>query len=98
MTDGLDVVAVGVSHEGPVIVGVVPGPELRLVQALGSRPDGRRVERPNGRPVGRSEGDVGLTEAVAVPRFPNPKVGIRRYSIADGVCSVRPEEGPAEPG
>ena len=58
MTDGLDVVAVGVADEGAEVVLVVLGPQARLVQHLGAVGDGDVEERLHGGPVGGGEGDV----------------------------------------
>src|SRR5687767_1189768 len=36
VTDGFDVVAIGITHEGPEVVRVVLGPDPRFVQYLGA--------------------------------------------------------------
>ena len=53
VADGLDVVAVGVAHEGAVVVGVVLGPDAGLVQHLGAGRRRRRRRR-RGRWPGRA--------------------------------------------
>ena len=60
MTDGLDVVAVGVAHEPAVVVRVVLGPDARLVQHLGALRDRGRDEGAHRGAVGRDERDVRL--------------------------------------
>jgi len=37
VTDGFDVIAVGVAHEDPVVVLVILRPQARFVQDLGAR-------------------------------------------------------------
>ena len=44
MTDGLDIVAVGIEHEGSVIIGVVVGTQAGRAVALAARSDRRAVE------------------------------------------------------
>jgi len=46
--DGLDVVAVGIADERPVVARVVLGPQPRRVQALSTGFHGRGVERADG--------------------------------------------------
>ena len=71
MADRLDIVAVGVPHEGAVIVGVILGPDPRRVEHLGSAGHGRVEEGPHRGPVGGDEGQVGLSEPFP-SRLPAP--------------------------
>lgn len=75
VADGLDVVAVGVAHEGAVVVGVVLGPHPGLVEGLGAGGDRGGEERIHCGPVGGGEGDVGLTEPLAGRARAEPEVG-----------------------
>jgi hypothetical protein len=52
VADGLDVVAVGIAHEGSVVVRVVLGPHPRVVQHLGPGDHRGAEERPHGLAVG----------------------------------------------
>ena len=65
MTNGFDVVAVGVADEGAVVVRVVLGPYPRFVQHLGTGGDGGVEERPHRARSARGERDVRLAKAGA---------------------------------
>ncbi len=61
----LDVVPVGVTHEGPVVVRVVLGPDPRLVEHFGVGGDRGFEERLDGGSVARSERYVRLAKPLA---------------------------------
>ena len=82
MADCLDVVAVGVAHEGAVVGRVVLRPDPRLMQNFRTRRGGRGEEGVDGLTVRRHEGDVGLAEAVARRLLPDPE-GRAVGAIAD---------------
>ena len=85
---GLDVVAVGIANEGAVVVGVVLGPDPRLVQHLGPDALGGGEERPHRIPVGGGEGDVRLAKAFACGSRPQPEVRHGRDPIPDHLPEV----------
>ena len=66
--DGLDVVAVGVTHEATEVVGVVFGEHPRRVQDLRSDRDGSVMKPSHRGAVGRGEGDVQLPALVVTGR------------------------------
>ena len=84
MADGFDVVAVRVADEGPVVIGVVLGPEPRLVQHLGAGRDRGGEERAHRRAVGRGQGDVRLAEPLTRVEGADLEVGLRRPAVPDG--------------
>ena len=84
MTDGFDVVAVGVADKGPEVVRVVLGPHLGGVQHLGTGGHGGLEEGHHGIPVPSREGQMGLTEPLPGGAGPEPEVGSGRYAEADG--------------
>src|SRR5262249_60699243 len=65
VTDRLDVVAIRVADERPVVGGVVLRPQPRLVQDLGAMRHGGVEEGPHRGPAWCGEGDVGFPEAVS---------------------------------
>src|SRR5690606_18010268 len=73
VADGLDVVAVGVAHEGAVVAGVVLGPLAGLVEHLGAGGHRGVEERPHRGAVRGSEGDVRLPEPLAGGLRPEPE-------------------------
>ena len=88
VTNGLDVVAVGIAHERAVVAGVVLGPKPGLVEHLGPLRHGSIKEGPHGRPVGGVEGDVGLAEALARHRRADPELGPLPDAEADNLPEV----------
>lgn len=71
----LDVVPVGITHEGPVVVRVVLGPHPRLVEYFGARGHRGFEEGLDGGSVGRIEGYVRLRNPSPVVRGPTQKSG-----------------------
>ena len=57
MADGLGIVAVGVEDEGPVIIGMIFGPETGTDIVLAAGLDRRSIEGIDRGPVGRHEGN-----------------------------------------
>src|SRR3954469_18020711 len=76
VADGLDVVAVRVTNERPVVVLVVFLVDPRLVQPLGAVRHGGREELVHLRPARGREGDVRLAEALALGVLADPEVGV----------------------
>ena len=85
----LDVVPVGITHEGPVVVRVVFGPHPRLVEYFGARGHGGFEEGLDGGSVGRSEGYVRLAEPLARGSRAYPKVGLLSDAEADHLAEVQ---------
>ena len=65
MTDGLDIVAVGIEHEGSVVIGVVVGTQAGRAVVLAARSDRRAVEGIDRCAGERSESDVDTPAAQA---------------------------------
>ncbi len=86
---GLDVVPVGITHEGPVVVRVVLGPHSRLVEYFGARGHGGFEEGLDGGSVGRSEGYVRLAKPLARGSRAHPKVGLLSDAEADHLAEVQ---------
>jgi hypothetical protein len=84
VADYFDVVAVGVAHERSVVVGVVLGPDPRLVESLGAEAFGGLEEGAHRSPVGRLEGDVGFAEALTrlLRTIQNSGIGGSLYPMA----------------
>ena len=64
VADRLDVVAVGIPDEGPVVVVVVLGKDPGRVEDLGPGPHGGFMEGPDFVPADRPKGDVELRSSV----------------------------------
>ena len=106
VADRLDVVPVRVAHERAVVVGVVLGPQPRLVQHLGA--ERRRAASKKACTAARS----GALNAMCVSRKPSPvcccpiqNVAIGRDAVADGgaelhdpLAAERGEDGVVEGG
>jgi hypothetical protein len=73
--DGLDVVAIGVSHETSEVVGVVFGEGSRCVEDLGIDTHGGGVEASDGGPIGSGECNVKFSGSTAVNSWPDPEWG-----------------------
>jgi len=58
VTDRLDAMAVGIEHEGAVIVGVILRPEPRRAVVAPAGGERRRMERAHRRAVGRTEAEM----------------------------------------
>ena len=87
--NGLDVVAVGVTHEGAVIAWVVLGPDAWFMEHFGINADRCLVEEcPHGRPVGCHERDMHLAEPSPVVRGPIQNSGLGRHTEADDLPEV----------
>jgi hypothetical protein len=56
VADGLDVVAVGIPHEGAKVAGVIFRPKPRCVQLLGAQLQGFGMELPHGGGIRAEEG------------------------------------------
>ena len=98
VADRLDVVAVRVADERPVVRLVVLGPHPRRVQHLGAGLDGRLVEGVDRRAVRRGERDVRLARLPLGAGRAQPEGG-RRAAVADDLAEVEdPPARPAEPG
>jgi len=67
VTDGFDVIAVGVAHEDPVVVLVILRPQARFVQDLGARGRSGDIEGIHG-------GAIRAEKATCVSRKPSPVV------------------------
>src|SRR5436190_1849184 len=81
---GLDVVAVGVPHEGAVVVGVVVGPDAGFVEYFGASTHRCLEEGPYRGPVGCRERDVRLAESLAAGQPADPEIWHGRDTEADG--------------
>src|SRR4051812_41854745 len=88
VADSLDIVAVRVADEGPVVVLVVVLMDPRLVQHLGAVRHGGREELVHLRPARGRERDVRLAEAVTLAEFTDPEVGVAAGAVADGDLEV----------
>jgi 1-acyl-sn-glycerol-3-phosphate acyltransferase len=95
VADGLDVVPVRVAYEGAVVVLVVLRPYPRLVQDRAAEGTRRFTEFPDGLPVRRGEGDVGLAEPVPCGLRPDPEVRPVRRAVTDRDAEVH-DPPPAE--
>src|SRR5262249_50530634 len=82
------VVAVGVTYERAVVVGVVLGPDAWFVQDLGSLADSRVEEGAHRGAIRRGERDVRLTEAIARRVRTEPEVRLRGAAEADHLTEV----------
>src|SRR5215467_14775 len=89
VTDGLDVVAVGVADEGSVVAGVVLRPHARLVQDLRTAGGGGLEEGVHRRAVRRGEGDVRLAEAVPGGLAADPEIRHGWHAVPDGLAEVQ---------
>lgn len=89
----LDVVAVGITYEGTVVVRVVLGPETRFVKHFCSRLGRGIKERSYDRAIRRSECDVALTKAFAGLSWPDPELRIRINPETDDVTEVHDATG-----
>src|SRR3954447_6720319 len=88
----LDVVAVRVPDEGPVVVLVVLGEDAWLVEHLGPRPHGGVEEGMDGVPIGGGEGDVGLPRSALTRGRADPEVGLVEAE-AHGLAEVEHAAG-----
>ena len=95
VTDGLDVVAIGIAHERAVVTRVVLGPEPRLVQHLRAACDGSVEEGAHRGAVGRDERNVRFAESVAGGTRADPEVGLGRHAEPDDVSEIH-DPNPAE--
>lgn len=83
MADRFDVVAVGVAHEGAVVVGVVLRPHPSSVQHLSAASNGGVEERPYRSSIRSAKRYVALAETLAGLPGTEPEVGKRRHAEAD---------------
>jgi len=83
-----DVVAVGISYETAVVIGVVLGPQSRRVEYLGAGLFGCLEEGVHRGSIGRAECDVGLAEALSGCLFAEPEVGHWWNAVSDAVAEV----------
>jgi len=83
MTDGLDVVAVRIAHEGSEVVRVVLGPQARRVKYLSTAGERGIEKRPYRRAIGCGERDMRLTEPLPGDLVANPELGLGWWSVAD---------------
>ena|ERR1035437_140620 len=94
MTNGLDVVAIRVSHEGAEVVRVVLGPESWFVQHLGALAD-RSVKELlyRGASAGR-ESDVRFSKSLATVEWSDPERGHRRHAETNDGAKVHDTSAP----
>src|SRR5690606_21438372 len=85
--DRLDVVAVGVAHEGTEVAGVVLRPLARRMKLLRPKTEGRLVEGPDLLLAPSPEGQVPLAAAALRGTVAEPEVGILR-PVAHGHAVV----------
>src|SRR5215467_10173910 len=88
VTDRLDVVAIRIADERPVVGGVVLRPQPRLVQDLGAMRHGGVEEGPHRGPAWCGEGDVGFPEAVTGGLAADPEVRHGWHPVADRFAEV----------
>src|SRR5262245_4712074 len=88
VTDRLDVVAIRVADERPVVRGVVLRPQPRLVQDLGAMRHGGVEEGPHRGPAWCGEGDVGFPEAVTSGLAADTEVRHGWHPVADRLAEV----------
>src|SRR5690349_2623970 len=88
VTDRLDVVAIGVADERPVVGGVVFRPQPRLVQDLGAVRHSGVEEGPHGGAAWRGEGDMGLPETFTGGLAADPEVRHGWHPVPDRIAEV----------
>ena len=88
VTHGLDVVAVRVAHKRAVVVGVILGPDTRLVEDVCSNRNRSVEEGAHSSATSRREGNVRLAESIAGSAGRDPEVGVRRYPESNGVVEL----------
>ena len=88
MTDGLDIVAVGIEHEGSVVIGVVVGTQAGRAVVLAARSDRRAVEGIDRCAGERSESDVDMPAAQAFS-LADPEKGLEIRTETDRGAMTR---------
>ena len=88
MTDGLDVVAVGVTDKCPVVAGVVLGPQPRLMQHVGPGTGGGREKLPDGLAAGGRERQVRLAEPGSGALRADTELRPRGRAVTDDLTEV----------
>src|SRR5690349_18534810 len=89
MTDGFDIVAVGVADECGAVARMVFRPQPRLVQDLCPGSDRGRTELVNRFPARRGEGDVRLPKTLPGGPRPDPEIRRWRDAVADRVSEIQ---------
>ncbi len=79
MTDGLDVVPVGVEHESAVVTGVIAGALARRPIVFVAGPKGSAVELFDGSIAGRAKGEVQILRRLAFADPQAPTAGTQPY-------------------
>jgi len=86
VADSLDIVAIRVAYERPVVGWVVLRPETRLVQHRRARRGSRGEERADGRPIGCLKGDVDFSVRLACRQRSQPEGRSASHAVADDVA------------
>jgi hypothetical protein len=84
----LDVIAVGVADEGAIVIGVIFGPNTRLVEHLGALTDGGVEEGAHRGAIGGLKGDVDLSIRLARGERADPERGFAIAPVADHPAEV----------
>jgi hypothetical protein len=97
VADRLDIVAIGIAHKGAVVVGVVLGPQARLVKHVHTHLGSGGEELTNGCTTRRDKSDVALPKAFAGLTWPNPELRLAIDTEADDLAELH-DAAPSERG
>ncbi len=88
MADSFYIVAVGIAHKRPVVVGVIFRPQARFVKHLGMQPDRGIEELTYSCTTRRNKSDVTLPKPFAGLAWTNPELRFRIGTETDDLSEV----------
>jgi hypothetical protein len=94
MTNGLDVVTIGVSNEGAEVIRMVLGPEPWFVQHLGALADRSVKELLYGGASACRESDVRFSKSLATVEWSDPERGHRRHAETNDGAKIHDASAP----